>query len=80
MTLKQKLQQTLAELLQAIEAGPNDPGKASGIAGLVRQIDAIRLNLDGDTPKKLLYFLEKRSYPKALKFVKGWDEASQPNG
>ena len=80
MTLRKELQQTLAQLLQAIEAGPNGSGKATGIAGLVRQIDAIRLKLDGDTPKKLLYFLEKRSYPKALKFVESWDEASEPNG
>ena len=73
MELQDQLHATLKEMMKAI-----DNGEGEAIVASVGKIDQIGHCLGADTPPMLRHYLEKRSYAKALDFLDGRDEASEP--
>ena len=69
------LHNALAEMMETIEAGS---GSGSSITEHLATIDSLSQGLGPDTPNMLRHYLEKRSYAKALDFLEGRDQASEP--
>ena len=72
----------LTGMLTAI-GGAGEPGGAENgggatIADRLAAIDALTRELGPEDPAMLKHYLEKRSYEKALDFLEGCDEASEP--
>ena len=75
MTTLDELHGLLTGMMDAIAA--RDNGVA--IADQLHRIDRIRDELGDEAPPMLQHYLEKRSYAKALEFLRGNDETEKPN-
>ncbi len=64
-----QLHAALSALMAAI-----DNREGAAIAAHLRRIDELGRELRNQAPSKLLHYLEKRSYAKALNFLEGRDE------
>ena len=69
------LHNALTEMMETIGTGS---GSGSSITEHLATIDSLARELGPDTPNMLRHYLEKRSYAKALDFLDGRDEASEP--
>jgi hypothetical protein len=79
MTLQQKLHETLAAMMQLIEAGSPADNRGQGLVDHLQRLDHLKEELGGQAPPMLLHYLEKRSYAKALDFLEGNDGTLGPN-
>lgn len=64
-----------ADLTQALETllrtiGP-PPAPAAELQTALRRVDGLTQSLGPDTPAQLRHFLERRSYVKALEYLRG---------
>lgn len=75
MTVHGELRQELGRMLELIESRAAGPE----LLEQVKRIDQLREQLGPHLPPMLRHYLEKRSYPKALEFFAGRDEAAKPN-
>lgn len=68
------LYDALTSMMETIGAG----GSSDSITEQLATIDNLAQELGPDTPNMLRHYLEKRSYAKALDFLEGRDETSEP--
>lgn len=66
------LHNALTEMMETIAA-------TGSITEQLATIDHLAQELGPDAPPMLRHYLEKRSYAKALDFLEGRDETSEPN-
>ncbi len=62
-----EMTQALETLLRAIGPPPGPPGQ---LQAALRQVDDLTQALGPDTPPQLRHFLQRRSYVKALEYLK----------
>ncbi len=75
MDTQEELRQALERMLELIESRAAGPD----LLEQVKRIDQLREQLGPQALPMLRHYLEKRSYPKALEFFAGQDEAAKPN-
>ena len=76
---EQELKTTLVSMMELIRSGAEASADGESLAQLVGRIDELKLEMTGSAPPMLQHYLEKRSYAKALDFLEGRDETSEPN-
>ncbi len=69
------LHDALTSMMETIGAGG---GSSDSITQQLATIDNLAQELGPDAPNMLRHYLEKRSYAKALDFLEGRDETSEP--
>ena len=76
---QKKVHQALSMRMKLIETGPGVDEDVLSLADQLRSIDQLKEELGPEIPPMLQHYLEKRSYAKALDFLKGRDETVAPN-
>ena len=78
MASLQELHKAIEEMMGAIASGPESADTTTTFTERLAQIDRMKNELNDLAPPMLQHYLEKRSYAKALEFLKGQDDATEP--
>lgn len=76
MATLDELHEVLSGMMAHIASGAENTGKST-LAQHLGEIDRMKAELDDQLPM-LLHYLDKRSYAKALEFLEGRDETTEP--